>query len=355
MKHVMAACSQEINADSGDLNEIKIMPLGDINSEQGFFNVDEESVRLMKEEFERRGIDIVVDYEHQTLKDIAAPAGGWIKDFYIKDNAVTADIQWTGKGKEYVKNKEYRYLSPVVVVRKSDNKAVKLHSVALTNTPAINGMFSITNAEDIQKIIKKYEGGSEMDLLQNLIKVLNLNEGSDEESIINKVKELLDMQADKQKEENEEKKEEKKEEKEEQTVANKDVLKLLGLNESAGLDEVTEKIMLLKKPAGVSAEEFNKLKLKMERKEAEESVLLAMKEGKITPVQKEWAEEYALKSPEGFKAFIDKAPIVVPVGEFEYVSNKSGIGKREPGAAELKIGRMLGVSKDYIEKYGKDD
>ena len=40
---------------------------------------------------------------------------------------------------QYLENKEYRYLSPVVNVRKADNKAVGLHSLALTNTPAIEG------------------------------------------------------------------------------------------------------------------------------------------------------------------------------------------------------------------------
>ena len=55
-------------------------------------------------------------------------------------------MEWTKKARNYLKNREYRYLSPVVLVRKKDHKASQLHSVALTNTPAINGMMPIVNS-----------------------------------------------------------------------------------------------------------------------------------------------------------------------------------------------------------------
>ena len=45
-----------------------------------------------------------------------------------------------------MQNREYWYISPVVMVRKKDNKASQIHSVALTNTPAINGMIPIVNS-----------------------------------------------------------------------------------------------------------------------------------------------------------------------------------------------------------------
>lgn len=133
----------------GDLggcpDRIRILPVGAVNSEKGSFTVDEESYRAMKAEMQRRGIDIVIDYEHQTLKDVQAPAGGWVKELIYTPEAIEAKVEWTPKAQEYLKNKEYRYLSPVVLTRKSDNKAVALHSLALTNTPAINGMFAIVN------------------------------------------------------------------------------------------------------------------------------------------------------------------------------------------------------------------
>ena len=45
--------------------EVKILPVGTVNSEKGDFIVDHESYKEMKAEMQRRGIDIVIDYEHR--------------------------------------------------------------------------------------------------------------------------------------------------------------------------------------------------------------------------------------------------------------------------------------------------
>lgn len=129
---------------------IRVLPLGRISSEKGAFLVDGESFRLMKEHMQHRGIDIVIDYEHQTLNNVQAPAGGWIKELLLKNDGIYARVEWTDKAKNYLLCKEYKYLSPVIVIRKNDRKVTQLHSVALTNTPAINGMAPIANSLDIQ-------------------------------------------------------------------------------------------------------------------------------------------------------------------------------------------------------------
>lgn len=119
---------------------IRILPLGHVTSQKGEFDVDEESLRLMKAEIARHGVDVVVDYEHQTLDGVQAPAAGWVKELSIQDGHIVAKVEWTDRAAEYLKNREYRYLSPVITVRKLDGKATGLHSLALTNTPAIDHM-----------------------------------------------------------------------------------------------------------------------------------------------------------------------------------------------------------------------
>lgn len=140
----------EILSQTANLTEapeyIRVLPLGYVSSEKGDFLVDNESFHMMKEHMEHRAIDIVIDYEHQTLMDVQAPAGGWIKELVLKSDGIFAKVEWTKKARNYLKNREYRYLSPVVLVRKKDHKASQLHSVALTNTPAINGMMPIVNS-----------------------------------------------------------------------------------------------------------------------------------------------------------------------------------------------------------------
>ena len=43
--------------------------------------------------------------------------------------------------------KQYRYLSPVAIIRKSDRKLIAVHSAALTNKPAIVGMKPICHRD----------------------------------------------------------------------------------------------------------------------------------------------------------------------------------------------------------------
>ena len=83
----------------------------------------------------------------------------------------------------------------------------------------------------------------------------------------------------------------------EETVANKAVCELLGLKSGAATSDVTAKIMELKGGIidGVNVmAELKILKDTMTRRDADEAVTHALKAGKITPAQKEWATSYAL-------------------------------------------------------------
>ena len=339
---ILSLSSSEIK---GIPEVIKLLPLGLVKSQKGDFIVDEESFQSIKNTFHKRGIDIVIDYEHQTLEDIQAPAGGWIKDIFVQDGAIAAKVEWTPKAQEYLQNKEYKYLSPVVLVRKSDKKAVVLHSAALTNTPAIDGMFAIINSINIDEF---EEGGNKMDLKQ-LAALLGLPEDTSEEQILQAIKTVLGEHK-KLKEESENKDNDE----EKETVANKVICGLLGVDsKNAKTEDVAAAIMALKNPANfVPVSEFKALKDRLDKKDGEELVTKALKAGKISAAQKEWAEEYSLKDPEGFKKFVEKAPQAVPMGEIDIEDPKSDNGKLSD--TTMAVCKMLGVSKEDIEQYGKE-
>lgn len=335
-------CAMTGDKLEGVPSEIKLIPLGTIKSQKGTFQADEESFRLIKERFENRKLDLVIDYEHQTLKDVQAPASGWIKDLRLGEDAIIAKVDWTERAKEYLKNKEYRYLSPVIISRNSDKKVIGVHSAALTNTPAIDGMFAIANSLDIEDL---EQGGTEMEL-QKVLELLGLSpETSEEEALaaIGKLQETAKAA---------EKKEEPKPGAEggEELVANSTILSLLGLKETARTEDVAAAITGLKAAPDV-VKELTALKEKMEQKEASEAVSDALKAGKLAAAQKDWATEYALKDLKGFQAFVEKAPVVVPMGKLEVQEAKATDAFLD--AAALTACKLLGVSKEDIEKYGK--
>ena len=312
-------------------DEIKIIPRGLVKSQKGQFIVDEESYQLMKQTFKSRGLDLVIDYEHQTLNDVQAPAGGWIKDFYLKDDAIVAKVEWTPKAKEYIANKEYRYLSPVVQVRKRDRKAIVLHSVALTNTPAIDHMYLIKNSIDI--------GDDEMEFIEELKECLGLQEGATEEEVLAKLKEMKAASTTGNDDTTQE------------VVANKEVLIALGLKEDAKQEDVINTIMQLKNPINdENLKELMAFKEHYAKKEAKEKVELALKEGKLTKAQEEWAIQYALSAPKGFDEYIENAPVVVPMGEVKLAQQTKTTSIDQEMI--MSVNKMFGLSEEDIKRYG---
>jgi len=133
---------------------VLLAPWGTVESTAGTFVVDEESAREVIAAFEAHGTDLPIDYEHQTLGGSfaspsgKAPAAGWIKKLCVEPGVgVLADIEWTDEARTLLAGRQYRYLSPVALIRRDDRKLIGLHSAALTNKPAIVGMTPIVNRQ----------------------------------------------------------------------------------------------------------------------------------------------------------------------------------------------------------------
>jgi len=143
-------------ATQAETIEVRIVPAGMVRSTKGDFTVDGESFAAMAKAFGEHATFLPIDYEHQTLggdyasPDGTSPAAGWIKKLlrYEEGKGIFASVAWTERARNMIRSGEYLYLSPVVVVRKSDRKVVGLHSAALTNKPAIVGMERVAAKDD---------------------------------------------------------------------------------------------------------------------------------------------------------------------------------------------------------------
>jgi phage I-like protein len=171
---------------SGAPNRVLVAPWGEVKSSSGTFIVDDEAGRAVLEAFEHHGTDLPVDYEHQSLGGTyaspngQAPAAGWIRSLEIVPSdeyeaGLYANVEWTDAAKEKLIAREYRYLSPVVLVRKSDRRVVALHSVALTNKPAIAGMKPIVNRDQADADLDRTP-------IDEAVEVLRLRLGLDQQA-----------------------------------------------------------------------------------------------------------------------------------------------------------------------------
>jgi len=349
----MVALIALANDQAGTVPEwICLLPHGLVRTLKGDFLADELARQEIIRNWQARGLDVVFDYEHATLskEGTPAPASGWIVELADRgEEGLWGRVQWTERARQHLANREYRYHSPVVLVRKSDNRAVYLHSVALTNTPAIDGLeplvASLSNVDLLQISLK--EGSNVDEWLNRLIYVLQLPADSTWDDVFRVIQNLRKRS------------EEAEASAETATSANKAILAALDLPETATPEQARGKILALKNPAGyVPMEEhlrvtgeLKALKEQIARQSAEDLVEKALSAGKITPAQKDWAMTYALKDPAGFGQFIELAAPVVPLNE---VAGGKGPANQTPTVddTQLYVNSLLGVSAEDFEKYG---
>jgi phage I-like protein len=105
------------------------------------FRFDDASADALIAEFNSRSRDLVIDFEHSTLSGNEAPAAGWIDRLEKTAEGLCAHVKyWTDKAKEYLNKGEYRYFSPTLLFGRGGKSPDALHSVALTNHPALHGV-----------------------------------------------------------------------------------------------------------------------------------------------------------------------------------------------------------------------
>lgn len=146
----------------------------------------------------QRHVDMVIDYEHATLKASAlgdpAPAAGWLKPdgfVYVEGVGVcSTQFEWTSKASGFIESGEYKYISPVLFYN-STGAVLGLHSVALTNTPNLDVLPEARLAAAAQDFLSTSRD-SEMneELLERLRWMLNLPVSATAEDIIAELNKL---------------------------------------------------------------------------------------------------------------------------------------------------------------------
>lgn len=164
---LVSTCAVAIPGDDEPPEWIEVIPAGTFKATDGrgpFSNSEpDEIVRASIAKMPRAGM--VLDYDHST--DLAAPEGrpspaaGWIKELAVRGGAIFARIEWTRDAAEKVKEKLYRYISPVFEHSK-DGTVERILRAALTNNPALPQLPAIAHAQGKTIQIMKRMSLSEM-------------------------------------------------------------------------------------------------------------------------------------------------------------------------------------------------
>jgi len=160
----------KVELDGQIPDKIHLIPFGRWRERNHNFTFDETNAEMVLDNFKKSTVDTVIDYEHQTLNAMfngqPAPAAGWIKELEAKDDGIWCiEIEWNQKAKEHLKNKEYKYLSPVIEFDAQDRITGKpigtrLHSCGLTNIPFLEELTPIINKNNLQGTMSSFAEAS---------------------------------------------------------------------------------------------------------------------------------------------------------------------------------------------------
>lgn len=118
---------------------VQLLPSGqfDLNDKRGPWVVkDMASIIAASSPDLVRGMPVDIDHAMDRHKEAEAPAAGWIEELAARDDGIYARIAWTPTGKAKITGREYRFISPVVMVSKA-GEVMAIKRAGLTNAPAI--------------------------------------------------------------------------------------------------------------------------------------------------------------------------------------------------------------------------
>lgn len=285
---------------------IQFLPMGEIKLRDGrgpFYLRDKaHAARVIEatQAFAGR-MDQMIDYDHQSVfgaKDGVggrAPAAGWStpSNLVVKDDGIWGDVEWTAAADAALRAREYRYISPLFAVA-ANGDVTRLLNAGLTNTPAIDNLVPVAATT---------EQGADM-ALKDIALALGLSETATEAEItaaiakekvtaasVGAIATALGQPADAT---------------QEQLVAAATAAKAAGNPDPtqwAPMSLVTDLQGQVTALTTGAAEE-----------KANASVAAAMKAGKVSPGQKDWATDYAKKDLAGFEKFVAAAAVIVEPG-----------------------------------------
>jgi phage I-like protein len=321
---------------------IRVLPRGtvELSDHREPFLVDEVSLMSMVAEFRSRGVDLVIDYEHQSLQGERAPAAGWIKELEARSDGLWARVEWTQPARDYLEKKEYRYFSPVLRLDPETRKPVALMHVGLTNVPAIKHLpplvarwggeaappGALRAAEPaVTGLAAKMDSAKKRGkMVEQLKRLMGLAPEVEEGAVCSKALEAF-----------------------------RDLAATLNLPGEVSVAQLKGAVEALKAGASrlVKAEEsLQALKARLAGETADRLVEEALQAGKVSPAQRGWALEYCRRDPEGFQTYADRAPKLVPTGEELQILREDRQAEGGLLPEELAVCRSLNVSPEAYLK-----
>ena len=264
--------------------EFRIFKAGANATTKGTVMFSERAARACADAFAEYGNDLSIDYNHAILSARFAPnpeeagkAAGWCKLSMRDGECWATDVTWTPSGERRIREREYRYVSPVVELDE-DGTALAIVNVSLTNIPATKGAHQLVASRETT------DTQPEPHHMETLLLALSLQPKSTEAQALSAVEALKSVRT--------------------------ALLSLTGkTSHEEALGVVTAWKASAEKVVALSAE-LDGLKAAGKRVELESLVASAIEAKKFTPAQKEHLMLMGQTSLDTLKGFIEASPVM---------------------------------------------
>ncbi|HHF4380712.1 TPA: phage protease [Haemophilus influenzae] len=341
MKLTVAACSFEIN--KAKYGRIQLLPYGKFRAADGrptdveaWYVTDTNGADVVALANNQRN-PLPIDYEHQIIHSLKngkeAPSAGWMEYFYFTPQGIFADVRWTDKAADYIKNGEYRYISAVFAYD-TEGYVRKIFHAALTNTPALDGMEEAMVAASVNLL--QEDNPMNKKLLAALCTLFVLKADASEADITEKVTALSAAKGD-------------------SAVDVLDVYAKLAEKEQSVAALSTQvgnpdpaKFVPVEQVAALQAD-FNALKTSVEADKKAALITAALSQGKLAPALKDWAQSLSV---EALSAYLEKAPAMAALSGEPQAKDDPEQNVAALSAAEQAAARALGMTEaEFIAEH----
>jgi phage I-like protein len=287
-----------------------------------------------------KGLPLAIDYDHAT--DLAAPRGerapaaGWITALEARQDGIWGRSEWTPAAAAALKDREYRYISPAFHHAK-DGKVLRLVRASLVNGPNLD----LTALAAARTGNQQPPAGDVMDL-NHILTAAGLPAGTTAEAALAAIKGLAAAKADLER-----------------------IATAAGLPAGAdgaalatGVTAMRAQLAAAKSATAPDPAQWVPMALYTALAASAQAARIgavdeAIKAGKLTPGQREWAVAYQAQDPGGFTKFVQDAPVLVTAGALVPPGAPPGVPQGAITDGERAIASQLGITEqDFLKARG---
>jgi len=312
-------------------DRIELIPVGQFKTDDArpAFTLADPAAVIAASFAAAPGGRLLVDFDHRSVPvGDARPdtrAAGWITAMEVEGDRIMASVEWTPEGRAALEGRAYRFISPDFLTL-PDRRVMRIDSAGLVNTPALPQLRQLASREDRMEPLDEIAGA--------------LGIAADKPAdIVARVKALATSET-----------------------------QLASIMTAAGVTggDVTRQICAKLAERAPDPTQFVSMKAHdavvrqlaslqdaITKDRIDTAIEAGRAAGKITPANEDDFRQLASKDFDFFQRFVDRAPVLVNLGDRQLAGRLPPVKTAADGldALERQIASRMGVSEaDYLKQ-----